>query len=70
MMVVTSPKLALVSLLVIPPGGFVAVLLGRFMRSKTAQVQDGLGKTTQARPPPSPPIPLLRPWLQPQAPAM
>ncbi|KAJ1489603.1 hypothetical protein T484DRAFT_3471059, partial [Baffinella frigidus] len=46
MMIFTSPKLALVSLLVIPPGGMIAVLLGRFMRSKTTEVQDSLGRTT------------------------
>ena len=34
MLVYTSPNLALVSLLVLPPGAAVAVYLGRFMKRK------------------------------------
>ena len=47
MLVYTSPKLALVSLCVIPPGGVVSMFLGRFMKRKQKDVQDALALTTQ-----------------------
>uniref|UniRef100_A0A7S0THF0 ABC transporter n=1 Tax=Hemiselmis andersenii TaxID=464988 RepID=A0A7S0THF0_HEMAN len=47
MLIYTSPKLALVSVLVLPPGGIVAVYMGRFMKRKQSEVQDALAKTSQ-----------------------
>ena len=47
MMIFTSPKLAFVSLLVLPLGGAIAVFIGRFLKRKQREVQDMLGGTAQ-----------------------
>lgn len=39
MMIYTCPKLALISLLVLPLGGALAVFIGRFIKQKQRQVQ-------------------------------
>ena len=46
MMVHTCPKLALVSLLVLPLGGAVAVFIGRFIKRKQREVQNMLAATS------------------------
>ena len=47
MMIYTCPKLAFVSLLVLPLGGAIAVFIGRFIKDKQRLVQDMLGETAQ-----------------------
>jgi ABC-type multidrug transport system fused ATPase/permease subunit len=47
MMIHTCPKLAFVSLLVLPLGGALAVFIGRFLKRKQREVQDMLAATAQ-----------------------
>jgi ATP-binding cassette subfamily B (MDR/TAP) protein 10 len=47
MMFYTCPKLALVSLLVLPMGGALAVFIGRFIKHKQREVQDTLAQSAQ-----------------------
>ena len=47
MMVYTSPKLAAVSLAIVPPFILIARMYGRYVRNITKQVQDELAASTQ-----------------------
>jgi hypothetical protein len=39
MLLITSAKLSLISVLVLPPGGIIAVYMGRFMKKKQSEVR-------------------------------
>ncbi|KAK9511846.1 hypothetical protein O3M35_000427 [Rhynocoris fuscipes] len=47
MMFYMSPKLALVSLCIVPPVAGMAIMYGRFIRKMTRKVQDSLAEATQ-----------------------
>lgn len=42
-----SPKLAMVSMAIVPPVAIVAVIYGRFVRNITRQVQDSMADATR-----------------------
>ncbi len=49
MLVFMSPSLALLSLVVIPPVGIVAVFYGKYVKKRQKMVQAALGKTMEVR---------------------